>query len=81
MRRVTIGPKVIVDTGSVVTKDIPSGVVAAGNPARIIKPYAECEAKVRGLYPALEGLGSCSSYVARVRRAMTIKTRKRDRCD
>lgn len=34
---VTIGDNVTVGAGSVVVKDIPSGVVVAGNPARIIK--------------------------------------------
>ena len=34
---VTIGDNVVIGSGSVVTKDIPSNVVAAGNPCRIIK--------------------------------------------
>lgn len=34
---VTIGNRVIVGAGSVVTHDIPDDVVVAGNPARIIK--------------------------------------------
>ena len=34
---VTIGDNVVIGAGSVVTKDIPNGVVAAGNPCRIIK--------------------------------------------
>lgn len=34
---VTIGKGSVVAAGSVVTKDIPSGVVAAGNPCRVIK--------------------------------------------
>lgn len=34
---VTIGDRVVIGAGSVVTKDIPSDCVAAGNPARIIK--------------------------------------------
>ena len=33
---VTIGKNVIVGAGAVVTKDIPDGVIVAGNPARII---------------------------------------------
>lgn len=33
---VTIGENSIVGAGSVVTKDVPPGVVAAGNPARVI---------------------------------------------
>ncbi len=34
---VTIGDRVVVGAGSVVTRDIPSDVVVAGNPARIIR--------------------------------------------
>lgn len=34
---VTIGDEVIVGAGSVVTKDVPSNSVVAGNPARIIR--------------------------------------------
>ena len=35
---VKIGNNVVVGAGSVVTKDVPSNVIIAGNPARIIKP-------------------------------------------
>lgn len=34
---VTIGDEVIIGAGSVVTKDVPSRVIVAGNPARIIR--------------------------------------------
>jgi len=34
---VTIGDRVVIGAGSVVTKDIPSDVVAFGNPCRIVK--------------------------------------------
>ena len=34
---VTIGDNTIIGAGSVVTHDIPSGVVAAGNPCRVIR--------------------------------------------
>lgn len=34
---VTIGDNTIIGAGSVVTRDIPSGVFAAGNPCRVIK--------------------------------------------
>jgi acetyltransferase-like isoleucine patch superfamily enzyme len=81
MPGVTIGSKVIVGAGSVVTKDVPSGVVVAGNPARIIKPYAEYETKVRRDYPTQENLRSSGSYVDRVRLAMEIEAMKRDRRD
>lgn len=35
---VTIGENSIVGAGSIVTSDIPANVVAAGNPARVVKP-------------------------------------------
>lgn len=35
---VTIGDNVVIGAGSMVTKDIPAGSVAAGIPARVIKP-------------------------------------------
>lgn len=38
---VRIGDNVVIGSGSVVTKDIPSGVVAAGNPCRVIRPITE----------------------------------------
>jgi galactoside O-acetyltransferase len=34
---VTIGDNVVIGAGSVVTKDIPSGVVAVGNPCRVLR--------------------------------------------
>lgn len=38
---VTIGSDVIIGAGSVVTKDVPPGVVAAGNPARVLLTLQE----------------------------------------
>lgn len=41
---VTIGDDSVIGAGSVVTKDIPSGVLAAGNPCRVIRPITEADA-------------------------------------
>ena len=38
---VTIGDGTVIGAGSVVTKDIPSGVIAAGNPCRVIRKIAQ----------------------------------------
>jgi len=37
---VTIGDNTIIGAGSVVTKDIPANVLAAGNPCRVIRPLS-----------------------------------------
>ena len=42
---ITIGDDVVVGAGSVVTKDIPSGVVAVGNPCRILREVGEHDRK------------------------------------
>lgn len=41
--RVTIGNNVVIGSGSVVMRDIPSHSIAAGNPARVIRPITETE--------------------------------------
>lgn len=46
---VSIGAHCIVGAGSVVTRSIPAGMVAAGNPARIICPVAEYRERVTKL--------------------------------
>lgn len=38
---VTIGNNVVIGSGSVVTRDVPDGVVAAGNPCRVIRKITE----------------------------------------
>lgn len=38
---VTVGSKTVIGAGSVVTKDIPDGVFAAGNPCRVIRELAD----------------------------------------
>ena len=45
MPGVTIGNNVVIGSGSVVTKDIPDNVLAAGNPCRVIRPITEEDRK------------------------------------
>lgn len=42
---VTIGNNAVIAAGSVVTKDIPDNVIAAGNPCRIIREITEADQK------------------------------------
>jgi len=41
LSNVTIGRNSIIGAGSVVTRDIPDNVVAAGNPCRVLRPVAD----------------------------------------
>lgn len=41
----SIGNNVVIGGGSVVTRDIPDGVVAAGNPCRVIREITEEDRK------------------------------------
>jgi len=42
---VTIGDNTVIGAGSVVNRDIPSGVIAAGNPCRVIREITDEDAK------------------------------------
>ena len=57
MPGVTIGDNVVIGAGSVVTKDIPSNVVAVGNPCRVLREVGEHDReyyfKDRKIDPAL----------------------------
>lgn len=41
LKGVTIGENSVIGAGSVVTKDIPDNVIAAGNPCRVIRSFSE----------------------------------------
>ena len=45
---VTIGSNTVIGAGSVVNRDIPSGVVAAGNPCRVLRTITEEDKKKYG---------------------------------
>ena len=42
---VTIGSNTIIGAGSVVNKNIPEGVIAAGNPCKVIREITEADKK------------------------------------
>ena len=48
MPGVTIGHDTVIGAGSVVTKDIPSGVVAVGNPCRVLRKITEEDSLIHG---------------------------------
>lgn len=41
MPGITIGSNVVIGSGSIVTKNIPDGVIAAGNPCKVLREIAE----------------------------------------
>ena len=43
MPGITIGDNVVVGAGSVVTKDLPSNVIAVGNPCRVLREIGDHE--------------------------------------
>ena len=45
---VTIGSNTVIGAGSVVNRDIPSGVVAVGNPCRVLRTITEEDKKKYG---------------------------------
>lgn len=47
LSNVTIGENSIVGAGSVVTKDVPPNVIAAGNPARVLRTINQAKQKPR----------------------------------
>lgn len=42
---VTIGDNTVIGAGSVVTRDVSAGVVAVGNPCRVLRSIGECDMK------------------------------------
>jgi acetyltransferase-like isoleucine patch superfamily enzyme len=51
---ISIGANALVAAGSVVTRDVPAGMVVAGNPGKLLRPAAEIEHRDgsgKGVYP------------------------------
>ncbi len=45
MPGITIGDNTVIGAGSIVTKNLPSGVLAVGNPCRVLRVIGEHERK------------------------------------
>ncbi|MCD7915827.1 MAG: sugar O-acetyltransferase [Tannerellaceae bacterium] len=43
----TIGDNCVIGAGSVVTKDIPAGMLAVGNPCRVLRPVTEADRDIQ----------------------------------
>ena len=68
---VQIDDNLIVAAGSVVTKSLPSGVIVAGVPAKIIGNYEEIKKRMLDNYISDENMDSEFSYEERVLKVTT----------
>lgn len=75
MPGVSIGSRVIVGAGSVVTRDIPDDTVVAGNPARVITSFSSFEHKVRNNFVNEAELEGIKGYRARILRSLELMER------
>lgn len=77
MPGVTIGSRVVIGAGSVVTKDVPDDTVVAGNPARPVATYEAFADKVRRTAVPDDALKDASTYRERVERAIQVSANRR----
>ena len=71
MPGVKIEDRVIIAAGSVVTKSIPSGVIVAGVPAKIIGKYDDIERRMLESYVSEEDINKTISYEERVKKVIS----------
>lgn len=69
---VTIGSNVVIGAGSVVTRDIEDGMVAVGNPARVVGDFNSFASRIRRSYVNDRELAGIAGYRQRVERAIEI---------
>lgn len=72
MPGVTIGSRVVIGAGSIVTKDVPDNSVAVGNPARVVSSYKALDSKVRATCVNDCELDDIDEYSARVEKAIEL---------
>lgn len=70
---VSIGDRVVIGAGSVVTRSIASGMVAAGNPARVIGTFEGYQKKVFARSATEIDLRGVDDYRARIACAIDIQ--------
>lgn len=76
MPGVTIGSRVVIGAGSVVTKDVPDDSVIAGNPARLISSFVEMERKIKDKCVHDSEIDNIADYRERVFHAIELMKRK-----
>lgn len=74
---VTVGDKAVLAAGAVVTKEVPSGAVVGGNPARVLKWRTGPDRPVRAPHDDLSGAVATFAREARAQ-AVTVLDRYRD---
>lgn len=60
---IRIGPSSVVGAGAVVTKDVPSGVVVAGNPARVISDVSTLKTKLISIWEQQKPRGYFADFI------------------
>lgn len=76
MPGVRIGSRVVIGAGSVITRDVPDGVITAGNPAREIGLFSDYENKIKSSCPKEGDLKGADSYMGRVSIALNFYFRR-----
>lgn len=69
---VTIGNRVVIGAGSVVTQDVPDDSVCAGNPARLLGTFSDWSQRIEEICTNDRELASQVSYRERVEAAISI---------
>ena len=75
---VTLGSDVIIGAGSIVADDIPSGVVAAGSPARVVSSLTEFLERRRAEMHSLPNFGDKSTIRGNVTEQRKVENECQD---
>ena len=76
---VTIGSNVVIGAGSVVTRDIEDGMVAVGNPAKVVGSFNTFASRIERDCVNDRELDGIANYRQRVERAIEIATARKAR--